>query len=96
MAAYIVVLRSNTRDPKGMEQYSALARTAPTDKLELVAAKTNRWQMLEGPGADAVAIMRFPTWDDAMAWYESDAYRAARKFRQAAADCRAFIIEGTD
>jgi uncharacterized protein (DUF1330 family) len=94
MAAYIVVVRSNTRDPSGLEKYASIAREAPIDKLQIVAAKTNRWQVLEGPAADALAILRFPTWDDALAWYNSDAYSKARPYRQAASDCRAFIIEG--
>ena len=96
MAAYVVFVRSNTRDPRGLEKYASIAREAPIDKLQIVAAKTNRWQMLEGAPADAVVIMRFPTWDDALEWYNSDAYSRARPYRQAVSDCQAFLIEGVD
>jgi uncharacterized protein (DUF1330 family) len=84
-----------TTDPSGLEQYSALARLAPAEKLELVAtSKLSKFQVLEGPPAEVVVLMRFPSMGEALEWYDSDAYKKARPFRQAAAQYRAILIEG--
>ena len=96
MTAYVVFIRDKTKDPAGMEKYASIAKNSPIEKLKILAAKTGRKEVLEGPPAEAVVIMRFPTWDDALEWYNSEAYTEARKFRQASADVRAFLVEGTD
>ncbi len=96
MAAYVVFIRDRTKDASGMEQYAALARKAPIDKLEILASKTCKFEVLEGPSAEAVVIMRFPTMDDALAWYRSDEYQKALPYRQASGDFRAFVVEGVN
>ena len=64
-------------------------------EMEILAAKTGRFEVLEGgETAEAVVVMRFPTWDDALAWYRSDAYQKALPHRQAAASYRAYLVEG--
>lgn len=94
MSAYVVIVRDKTHDPAGMESYSALARHAPIDKLEVVVAKTGQMQVLEGPPAEAVVVLRFPSMADALEWYQSDAYQKALPHRQAAAEFRVFLSEG--
>jgi|RhiMethySRZTD1v2_1073278.scaffolds.fasta_scaffold4899413_1 uncharacterized protein (DUF1330 family) len=94
MAAYVVIIRNHTKDPAGLQKYAGLAREAPIAKLEIVASKTNKFQMLEGPPAEAVVILRFPEMQDALDWYNSDAYQKALPHRLAAADTRAFVVEG--
>lgn len=94
MTAYVVMIRNKTHDPEGMEKYASLARQAPIEKLSLVAAKTNRFEVLEGPPAEAVAILSFPTMEDALEWYNSEEYRKAREVRAAAGDFRAVLVEG--
>lgn len=96
MTAYIVIIRNETRDPKEMEQYGKLAPLAPIDKLKIIAAKTNRFKVLEGGPAEAVVILEFPTWDDALEWYDSPEYQLARGHRLAGADTRAALVEGVD
>ena len=95
MTAYIVFVRNKTIDPRGLEKYATIARDAPIGKLEIVAAKTNHMEVLEGPPAEAVVILRFPSMDDALAWYKSDAYQRAIIHRQGATDTRAFLVEGS-
>ncbi|UMB72105.1 DUF1330 domain-containing protein [Mycobacterium paraterrae] len=43
---------------------------------------------------DQTVVLEFDSVEAAQAWYESDAYQAAAKLRQAAADCNAVIISG--
>ena len=51
-------------------------------------------EALEGDAPDGVVILRFPTVEDARAWYNSPAYQAAVAYRKKGADYRAFIVEG--
>ncbi len=39
-------------------------------------------------------VIEFPDRAAAQAWYESDAYRAAREVRAGAATARAYVVEG--
>ncbi|MCD9029725.1 DUF1330 domain-containing protein [Luteimonas sp. BDR2-5] len=94
MSAYVVIIRDKTHDPTGMEKYASVARNAPIDKLEVIAAKTGKMQVLEGPAAEAVVILRFPSMADALEWYESDAYQEALPYRKAAGEFRVFLSEG--
>ena len=94
MSAYIVIIRNETRDPQEMKLYGALAPKAPIDKLKIIAAKTSRFHVLEGEPAEAVVILEFPTWDDALAWYDSPEYQEARRHRLLGADTRAALVDG--
>jgi len=96
MSAYAIFIRDKILDPAGLEKYASIAKNEPLDKLEIVAEKTGRQETLEGPPAGAVAVLKFPTWEDALAWYNSEAYTEARKYRQASAEVRAFLVEGND
>ncbi|MGO9934734.1 MAG: DUF1330 domain-containing protein [Steroidobacteraceae bacterium] len=96
MTAYVVFIRNKTIDPAGLQKYAAIARNAPIDKLEVLASKTCKFQMLEGPAAEAVVVMRFPTMSDALEWYNSDAYQEALPHRLASGDFRAFVVEGVN
>ena len=98
MSAYVVCIRSNTTDTSGLEKYAAIARNAPTEKIELVASTklSPTFQVLEGPETDAVVIMRFPKMSDALEWYNSDAYQKALPHRLAVAEYRTFLLEGPE
>jgi uncharacterized protein (DUF1330 family) len=39
-------------------------------------------------------MLKFPTVEDAKAWYNSPAYQAAIPHRKSGADYRAFIVQG--
>ncbi len=100
MAGYIIFIQDKTKDlpaaqvADAMAKYSAQTSLGPNDKLEILAAKTGKFQVLEGGPAEAVVIMRFPTADDAMAWYNSDAYQKSIAYRNAVREYRVIMIEG--
>lgn len=96
MTAYIVIFRNETHDPSTMAEYARIAPTAPIDKLEVIASKVNRFEILEGGPAEAVVILRFPTWDDALHWYNSPEYTEARLHRMAGGSFRVAIVEGVE
>jgi uncharacterized protein (DUF1330 family) len=63
--------------------------------MKILAAKTNRYQVLEGAPAEAVVIMEFPSMSDALEWYNSEAYQKALPYRKAAGEYQGFLVEGS-
>ena len=53
-----------------------------------------RQEILEGPQVEGTVLIAFPSLDEAKAWYDSPAYRAAREHRFKGADYRVMIVEG--
>jgi uncharacterized protein (DUF1330 family) len=100
MAGYVVIIREKTTNPGGyaaaIETYSDHANQSPLDKLTPIAARNTRFEVLEGEGVENVALLKFPTYDDALAWYNSDAYQRAVPHRQAVAKYHAIVFEGKD
>ncbi|WP_326522854.1 DUF1330 domain-containing protein [Sphingomonas sp.] len=94
MPAYAVFIRENTRDEAEMEQYLAKSKGSAQPFGVKPLAFYGRMRSLEGAAPEAVVVVEFPTFEDAEAWYESDAYREARKHRHLGADYRALIVEG--
>jgi uncharacterized protein (DUF1330 family) len=96
MAAYIVLTRERTKDRSELAAYLRLAQStlALTDHPVMPVALYGRQEVLDGAPVEGVVILEFLTFDEAKAWYDSPAYRAAREQRFKAADYRAVIVEG--
>ncbi len=94
MSAYFVFVRDKMKDAAAYAAYGqkAGATLAAHDfkPLALSGAVTP----LEGPGADGVVIIEFPSVEAAKAWYESPAYQAIVAERWGATEGRALIVEG--
>jgi uncharacterized protein (DUF1330 family) len=94
MAAYAVFIRESTRDEAGLATYSQkVGRTLSGHPVKVLAAYGPQ-EVLEGPEAEGVVILEFPSLEDAKAWYDSPAYREVREHRFRSADYRAVIVEG--
>ncbi len=94
MAAYIVFMRQKTLDQSALEQYwQETPATLEGRPIEVLAAY-GRHVTLEGPDVEGVVIAKFPTLEDAQAWYDSPAYQAAAKHRFRGAVYRGLIVEG--
>lgn len=96
MTAYVLIVRHNTSDPAGLARYVDLARHAPNDKIEVLASKTCKFRVLEGSQAEAVVVLRFPTMDDALDWYNSDAYQKALPHRLASGTFSIYVVDGVN
>ncbi len=94
MAAYIVLIRDRVRDPAGYAAYGAAARETLARHAAKPLAFTGPVEALEGPPADGVIIIEFPTMAEARAWYDGPDYVAARQQRFASADFRVIMTEG--
>ncbi len=90
---YVVAVRHRLIDPAAMAAYGEKAGPSfPKDARPLVLY--GRYEVKEGSPADGVAILEFPSFDDAKAWYDSPEYAAAREVRLPAADYHFIITEG--
>jgi uncharacterized protein (DUF1330 family) len=95
MPAYVVFTRENTIDAQEMESYTKLAKPTLSQHPGTPLAFYGRLDVLEGPDFEGAVVLEFPSMDEARAWYDSPEYQAAVKHRQAGANYRVFIVEGT-
>jgi uncharacterized protein (DUF1330 family) len=88
-----IILTEDIKDPAGMAEYGKLASQAMAGATLL--SFDQKSEVLEGSwhGSQTV-VLEFESVDAAREWYHSDAYQAAAKLRQAAADCNGVIVSG--
>jgi uncharacterized protein (DUF1330 family) len=94
MPAYYIALRTALKNEAEMKTYlaKAPATVAGHPYKQLVAY--GRVRVTSGSDPGVVAIMEFPTFEAAEAWYDSPGYQEAVKHLYAAADMQCFIVEG--
>ena len=88
-----IIITEDVKDPAGMAEYGKLASQAMAGSTLL--AFDQKAEVLEGNwhGTQTV-LLEFESVEAAREWYHSDAYQAAVKLRQAAADCNGVILHG--
>ena len=93
MAAFIVFTRERTRDPRELEIYAQKAPAGLVGHPMTIRAFYGRHEVIEGPDVEGMAILEFPTFEAAKAWYENPVYSEARQHRLKGGDYRAVIVE---
>ena len=93
MAAYVVITREGTRNAAPMEQYKQLAPASFHQHPAIFRAIHGRHEVLEGPAAEEIIILEFPSYEEAKACYQSPEYRAASEHRCQTGDYRFIITE---
>lgn len=93
MAKGYVIITEDIKDPAGMAEYGKLAMKAMGGATVLAVGPAA--ETLEGQwhGTQTV-LLEFESVEAAKEWYNSDAYQAAAKIRQGAAECNGVIISG--
>lgn len=94
MTAYLIQMRLKTTDQAKLDAYSQKARLTlaghPVTPLVVYGAQ----ETLEGPPSEGLVVFGFPTREDALAWYESPDYAAAREHRAEGAQYQVTLVEG--
>lgn len=96
MSAYVIV-QIEVSDPEAYEVYRT--RVPPT--LELFGGeylvRGGAMEILEGqwPHPRCV-VLKFPSMDQAKAWYASADYEEAKSLRQASSDANMIVVEGVN
>jgi uncharacterized protein (DUF1330 family) len=95
MAAYWIG-RAKMRDLEGYKRYGEIVRKLATVHPVEAVARSGAYKVLEGPDHfDRHVILKFPSMDAALAYYNDPAYQEAAAIRRAASDgCELVITEG--
>ena len=97
MSAYLVVSISAIHDLDRVIEYRKQA--LPTVQKyggESIANSTAKFEHLEGNAPSAIVLFRFPSFEDALAWYRSPEYQECVAIRQGAADVQISLIDGIE
>jgi len=96
MAAYILFIRDEpVHDAAAMAEYQRLNRERGSGGFDVKRlAFYGATEALEGPAADGVVVLEFPTVEEARGWYHSPGYQEAVQHRLKAASYRVMIVEG--
>lgn len=93
--AYVIV-EMKISDPERYRQYMAAAPATIAAAGGEYVVRGGPLEVLEGDWQPSrVAVLRFPSLEQARAWYEGEGYRAARTNRAGATDYfNAIVVEG--
>jgi uncharacterized protein (DUF1330 family) len=96
MTAYVIV-EADVTDPEKYAQYRAVAPAAIAAAGGRSIVRGGELAVLEGDWRPSrLVVLEFEDLDAAKRWYDSEAYREARKLREGAADFRAVAVQGVD
>jgi uncharacterized protein (DUF1330 family) len=96
MPAYIIFSRLRMRNPKEVELYAQQAPNSFAGYNVKFLARFGRCEVREGGGVEGVAILEFPSFLEATAWYESPAYQSASQHRYKGEDYSTIIVDGVE
>lgn len=94
MSAYFVAIRESVHDQAELEEYARRAAKSAQGHALIPRAQYGRIRVTEGAPLEGAVILEFPTFAEAEAWYDSEAYQAAALHRFRGARYRTFILEG--
>jgi len=94
MAAYWIA-RANITDPTTYEKYTDRVPEIISRYGGTVLARGGRYQIMAGPeNFQRFVVIEFPTFERAVACFESPEYQEASVFRQAGGVVETAIVEG--
>ncbi len=94
MAAYVIV-QIKIEDAETYEQYRAGGPATIEAHGGRYLVRGGRIEHLEGEAPlPRVAVLEFPSFEQAKAWYDSDDYAGLKRLRQSASRANAILVEG--
>ena len=94
MAAYVIFIKEKTTNQKELDIYSKEAPAGLIGHNIVTRAAYGKNQVIEGTSVEGVAILEFPSFDGAKAWYENPIYQKAKEHRLKGGIYRAIIVDG--
>ena len=88
------IARVTVSDPDTYQKYVEQAPAAFEKYGATPLARGGRCQHMEGEGRPRNVVLEFPSYDDAIACYNSPEYQAAREHRMGAGEAEIVIVEG--
>lgn len=97
MPCAYVVAQVDVKDPAAYEEYKAQVPATIAQYGGEYLARGGRIETLEGePPLGRVVVLRFPSFEQAKAWYSSPEYAGPLAIRHRAAVSRSMLIEGME
>ncbi|MGH7946546.1 MAG: DUF1330 domain-containing protein [Opitutaceae bacterium] len=94
MSAYVIA-NVDVRDPARYAEYIKLTPDTVAPFGGRFIVRGGRAEKLEGDiPANRIVVLKFDTYEQAKAWYESENYRAARAVRQSASIASLILVAG--
>ena len=94
MPAYVIFIREETNDSEELKVYASKASAALEGHPIKPLALYGTHETIEGPEVEGVALLEFPSYEEAKAWYYSPAYQDAVQHRLKGGTYRGIIVEG--
>ena len=95
MPSAYVIAHVEVTNPQQYEEYKKLSTIAMQANGAEVCIRGGQVEVLEGDWNPArVVMLKFPSMDQARAFYDSQTYQAAKAARQGAAVMRMIVVEG--
>jgi uncharacterized protein (DUF1330 family) len=88
------ISRVTVTDPDQYKLYAEATPAAFKKYGATVLARGGRYSQLEGEGRPRNVVIEFPSFEDAIACYNSSEYQAARANRVNAGEAEIVIVEG--
>lgn len=95
MSGYWIVLGASRDDSDAAASYRELWQDIAQKYEARIEAGPTGHVCKEGGDIERLFVVRFPTFERAVACYESPEYREARRYATAAYDRTVFIVPGT-
>jgi uncharacterized protein (DUF1330 family) len=89
-----VVTRADVLEPEAYARYAAAATKAIADHGGKPLARGGRSEALEGKARGRNVVVEFESYDQALRYYHSQQYQAAKALRAGAAEIEIVLVEG--
>jgi uncharacterized protein (DUF1330 family) len=93
MPGYIL-MHAEVTDPDEYEKFKAAAAKAIEDHSGRYLVRGGASTSLEGDFGSRVIMVEFPSYQDALVFYESEAYQAAKEIRLRSAKSSVLVMDG--
>jgi uncharacterized protein (DUF1330 family) len=88
------IARVTVSNPEQYKLYAEAAPAAFTKHGACILARGGKHDQLEGEGRPRNVVIEFPSYDEAIACYNSPEYQAAKTKRKGAGEAEIVIVEG--
>ena len=96
MVGYLIFTREHTIDQAALDKYSGMVPATVSGHDLTMLVRYGAFEMLEGPPIEGAVVLRFPSVEQAKAYYNSESYQKAATHRHTGAAYRVFIVEGVN
>ena len=93
MAAYVIFIKEKTTNQQELDIYAKEAPAGLAGHNIVTRSAYGNNQVIEGTDVEGVAILEFPSFEEAKAWYENPIYQKAKEHRLKGGIYRAIIVD---